>query len=124
MTRPRLPKEVKDVDDVKDFFTYLYLIDNVSFHPDDSFYWKGKVQYVDRQGNPTYTVSEAKLRDELMSQAWKVLDRTDIDIYCLAMWIGYHVGVSDEPDPEICPALPVSVLPPIGPRAWSPRKPR
>jgi hypothetical protein len=118
----KLPKQVKTVDDVRQFFVYLVAVDNVAFHPDDSFYSSGEVQHVDHQGKPTYTVAEAKLRDRLMRQSWTALGEAKIDIYCFAMWIGHELGYSEEPDHEMCPPFSVEILPPSGPRAWSPRK--
>lgn len=119
---PRLPKEVRTVDDVREFFTHLYAVDDVSFHPDDRFFRDGEVQYVDREGRPTYTPAAAKLRDRLMSQSWRVMGEAGVDIYCFGMWIAHQLGFQERPDPEFCPPFPISVLPPMGPKAWSPRK--
>jgi len=121
---PALPENIRTIDDVRRFFEYLYAVDSVSFHPDDRFFRDGKVQYVDRGGNPTYTPAEAKLRDRLMSESWGVLGRADVDIYCFAMWIAHRLGYQETPDPQFCPPFPASVLPPAGPKAWSPRRKR
>lgn len=95
-----LPGAVESLEDAVDFFAYLYEVDRLSFHPDDRFYREEtrKVGYVDREGRPSYTVAEARLRDRLMAEAWDATGREGVDIYALAMWVAWQLGHWDQPE--------------------------
>lgn len=95
---PTLPKVIEYPADVARFFAYLYLVDGTSFHPDDSFFRYGKVQYVDEAGKPFYTHVKARIRDRLMKQSREILDQTKIDIYEVGLWTAAILGVHDDPE--------------------------
>lgn len=81
-----LPDSILGREDVVRFFLFLDRIDHTSFHPDERFWTpEGGVQYVNRAGTPSYTVPEAKLRDRLMEQAWKLSHQEDLDLYEIAL---------------------------------------
>jgi hypothetical protein len=75
----RLPARITNEKGVRDFFRYLTLVDNTSFHPDDDF-----KDYVtaDRQGRTTvsYTKKAARTRNQLMAQSWSVVGDRVFDI--------------------------------------------
>jgi len=61
------------------FFGYLYDVEQVSFHPDDSF-----ADTVSRAtGQPTFSPERAALLDKLMEDCFAVCERADIDIYAI-----------------------------------------
>lgn len=82
-----LPDRVETPEDMVRFFMFLDRIDRTSFHPDDRFYSDGRVQYVNREGLPSYSALEAKKRDRLMSQAWALADQEGFDIHEVALFV-------------------------------------
>lgn len=71
----KLPDKIRTERDVRDFFKYLILVDNTSFHPDDSF-----DDYIRPDNSPAYTLKEAALRNRLMRQSWKAVGQRVYDI--------------------------------------------
>lgn len=94
-----LPKRVSTPEDIVKFFLYLTKIDRTYFHPDDSFYAHGEVQYSNERG-PSYTPDQAKLRDRLMKQAFSVAHREGLDIYDIALFVVGAPGNEIEKAPE------------------------
>lgn len=94
MPRLTLPEKISTPEDIVRFFLFLDRVDNTSFHVDDRFYGHGRVQYVDRDGDPAYTPAEAKLRDRLMQQARNVAARKGLDIYEIGLIV---TGAPDYP---------------------------
>lgn len=80
------PKGITKPADVLKFFRQLKK-ENILFHPDDPFsvyVTYGKSTF----GNNTYTKAEAKDRDTLLNQAFKVCNKVNDDfIYELAMYV-------------------------------------
>lgn len=99
---PKLPDRIETPADVVQFFAYLMLVDQLSFHPDTSFFKDGKVQYV-KGGVPMYTPAQAKNLDRLMKQAWSV-DLPLTDIYAVGLatgaWFGYYPKDNLDTAPE------------------------
>jgi hypothetical protein len=94
-----LPTEIKTREDVVRFFTYLYTVDSLSFHPDDPFwdYDNDRCGYSRiASGEGCYTYEEASLRDRLMREAWAVSNapRIGFDIYRVGMAVGGALGIS------------------------------
>ena len=87
-----LPDRVSTPEDIVRFFLYLDRIDRTYFHPDDSFYAHGEVQYSNQHGSPAYTPAQARLRDRLMKQAKAVARREGLDIYDVGLFV---VGAPD-----------------------------
>ena len=66
------------VAEIVEFFWWLSK-NGVSFHPDDDFN-----DYVDRDGNPSFTPYVAECINEIMNTIWDGLDHKD-DIYTIGM---------------------------------------
>ena len=79
-TLKSLPTEINSIDDVWCFFNYLLFIEGVAFHPENSF-----EDYINEEGEPTYTFEEAQQRDALMEECYDVCDEYGIDIFLLGM---------------------------------------
>lgn len=75
-----LPRKIRNVKDAIEFFTHLVVDDRLVWHPDDAF-----GTYVDGTGKATFTDLQAARRNRLMEQAWEVLEKLGMDIYCLGM---------------------------------------
>ena len=72
--------KIETTEDLKAFAKQL-IAEGVSFHPDDDFN-----DYVNfKEDKPTYTKEEADLRNDLMSQCFKVCEKEDVDIYSLML---------------------------------------
>ena len=72
---------VNTIEDVSQFFKDL-VSEGLNFHPDTTF-----EDYINEETKPTYTKEQADLRDSLMSQAFDICYKSDIDIYDLSMEI-------------------------------------
>lgn len=71
-----LPKEIKNVADIEQFFEHLYEVEDVAFHPDDKFEGYGKM--VDGIWVRLYSKSECEVRNELMRQAFQICDPSEV----------------------------------------------
>lgn len=71
---------IKSIDDVKNFFQYLYTERKVAFHPDDEF----SVYVNNDSKKPTFTPEECEEFDAAMSKCFAICDACDMDIYELA----------------------------------------
>lgn len=91
----QLPDEIRTPEDIAKFFAYLYLVDDVQFHPDDSF-----EQYIDGKGRPAFTPNEIEVRDQFMAKAFAISQKYGIDIYELGMWVGALTGKMLNPEDE------------------------
>ena len=68
---------IKTIADVQEFAKYLYNERELAFHPDDDF-----ADYVCHETQePTFTKSEVKLFNRLMTECFSVCERENIDIY-------------------------------------------
>lgn len=74
--------QINSIEDALAFFQFLYS-EGVSAHPDDDF--NDYINYETKQ--PTYTLSEAALRNKLMSRSFEVCNEHNVDIYDLMMKI-------------------------------------
>jgi hypothetical protein len=63
-----LPDQIFTEQDVYDFFYYLLHVENLSFHPDDSF--SGCVDF--RTGEPAFDEATCRKYDSLMDQCRKI----------------------------------------------------
>lgn len=73
--------EIKNIDDVHRFFSYLTEERKTIFHPDDSF-----DQYVNmKTGELTFTDEECKEFDEAMEQCFRVCEECKEDIYGIGL---------------------------------------
>lgn len=82
--------EIKTVTDVTNFFNHLMVVESLNFHPDNNFSDYQSVKTSDipiTEYKPTYTASEAKERDTLMSQCFDICENEKIDIYDIAMQV-------------------------------------
>jgi len=70
---------IETIEDVKDFFRQL-LSEGLNFHPDTPFedYINGETRL------DTYSLEEAKLRNELLDECFTVCDKFNADIYEIA----------------------------------------
>jgi len=93
--RLELPLEIRNKEDIANFFAYLYLVEHTSFHPDDSF-----GEYVDRSGKAAYGEREASIRDMLMHQARDVAKKLHLNIYEVGLWVGALSGANHDPENE------------------------
>jgi hypothetical protein len=98
-----LPAHIKTPGDIARVFIHLYEVESLSFHPDESFDSYGRYEGGERFGSPrkwiaAYTAAEAKRRDSLMRQAFKVAEKHGLDIYCLGMWAGAFTGYGAPPE--------------------------
>lgn len=91
-----LPEHIGDKEDIAQFFAYLYLVDNLSFHPDENFSsyreWK--------TGKRFYTQDEIDTRNGLMIEAFQAAEAENMDIYEIALWVGAVTGVNSDPENE------------------------
>lgn len=85
---PRLPERIESPSDILEFFGYLTLVDRTAFHPDESFWNEDeeRVGYVNERGEPAYTPEEARLREALMEESFRVAQEEGLDIYELGLW--------------------------------------
>ena len=67
-------KDLKTIDDVKEFFTWL-LDEGINFHPEDSF---GKYINIET-GEPSFSGPVAVELDDLMDQAWSICEKLGVD---------------------------------------------
>jgi hypothetical protein len=78
--------KIRNIDDVKSFFTHLLDVESLNFHPDDDF-----ENYICLEGpharTPSYTPEEAALRNAMMVECFEVCKRAGVDIYD----IGYNL---------------------------------
>ncbi|WP_214071825.1 hypothetical protein [Mucilaginibacter sp. dw_454] len=73
---------IKNLEDVK-LFTRQLVSEGTNFHPDDDFN-----NYVNLEtGEPSYTLEEAEIRNQLLYQCFKVCEDSGEDIYDLAQEI-------------------------------------
>jgi hypothetical protein len=77
-----LPRAIKNVRNVADFFDYLLYVRNLSFHPDDRF-----EDYVENgtNGKRSFTDEEAKKFNKMMNDAWRVCKMNKRDIYSIGL---------------------------------------
>lgn len=73
------PEKIASEQDARDFFRYLYRVENLSFHPDDCF-----SRYVSfRTKKPCFTPQQVLKYNMLMEQAFDV---------CCPYTVGMEVG--------------------------------
>lgn len=70
--------QINNIEDVSAFFQALYN-EGVSAHPDDNF--QDYINFETKE--PTYSLDEATLRNELMNRSFEVCDKHKTDIYDL-----------------------------------------
>lgn len=118
---PKLPKKISTLEAAIRFLAHLYLVDGIAFHPDTSFIKNGKVQYVDHQNLPVYTPAQAKKREALRMQFWRVSDEP----YSLSTWVAAWFKFYPEEALYGVPGDVLEILERGFPRKqdWSPRKP-
>lgn len=88
---PDLPRHIRTKEDVANFFAYLFLKEDLSFHPDEDFN-----TYVNSEtGGAAYTMEEAHERNRLMAESFEVMRKAKIDIYGLGLWISALLGFGD-----------------------------
>jgi hypothetical protein len=85
-----LPAEIRTLEDVLQFFTHLSVDDKLGWHPDDDLSTYGH----DEKGRwvPAFTKVGGERRNELLEQAWGVLEGLGFDIYCVAMMNDHRIG--------------------------------
>lgn len=112
---PQLPANINSLEDAIHFIAFIYLHDNLNFHPDDRF-----SSYVEA-GKPFFTPEEAEKRERLRKQAWEIAD-----LYSLSTWVAAWFGFYPARDLEDAPAEVLEILKAGFPRKqdWSPRKKR
>lgn len=76
-----LPKSIKTIDDVWEFFNYLHNVEGVLFHPEADF----KEYINERTDKPTYTAKEAKERNVLKDKCFEVCSENDFNIFKVAI---------------------------------------
>lgn len=75
--RPRFPRKMTNVGDVKNFAEYLLYVRKTITHPDDKF-----EDYIDtRNGLPVFTPVESEYFNSLMEEAFVLCDAKGVDIY-------------------------------------------
>ena len=75
--------QIKTLDDVTEFFKYIYCQRGVNFHPDDGF-----DRYIDLETKqPAFSDSECELYDRLMVECFAVCEDMNVDIYDHALTI-------------------------------------
>lgn len=75
--------QINNLDDVTEFFKYIYQERGVNFHPDDSF-----DRYINLETmKPTFTNAECKLYDRLMVECFHICEDLNADIYDHALTI-------------------------------------
>lgn len=119
-----LPDRVETPEDMVRFFMFLDRVDRTSFHPDDRFYSDGRVQYVNREGLPAYSVPEAKRRDRLMSQSWEVANQEGFDIYEVGLFVTGSPDHRIEMAPEWLRKAFSETLKESKRKHWDPRGPK
>ena len=67
---------ITSLEDVRKFFNWLHFDAHVIFHPDNRF-----EDYIDRQGNPSFTEPECKQLNHLMDQCFDVCMDEGVEIY-------------------------------------------
>jgi hypothetical protein len=73
------PQKIESLDNARQFFRYLYRVENLCFHPDDSF-----IGYVNFEtGEPCFNAEQSLKFDDLMTQAFEV---------CCPYTVGMEVG--------------------------------
>jgi len=76
-----LPTSITTIDDVREFFNYLYLVEELLFHPKYDF-----GEYIDSETNkPAYTAKEARERNILMHKCFEVCSENDFNIFTVAL---------------------------------------
>jgi len=72
--------KIQTSEDVRNFAKQL-IAEGINFHPDDDFH-----DTIDLETDkPTYSSTEADLRNELMSQCFEVCEQDGLDIYDISM---------------------------------------
>ena len=72
-------EEIKTPQDVARFFIHLVFDRKINLHPDDSFY-----DYVDADGNPSFTDKQADQYEDDMNKSFDVCEENGVDIYKIA----------------------------------------
>jgi len=72
-------RNIKTPQDVAKFFMELVFDRSINLHPDDDFF-----DYIDREGNPTFTEDEAKQLNKEMETSFKVCYEHKRDVYEIA----------------------------------------
>ncbi|MHC4119995.1 MAG: hypothetical protein ACYSWO_21070 [Planctomycetota bacterium] len=73
---------IGSVKDVKRFFTYLARVDDLKFHPDNTF-----DEYVGSDGIRLFSIEQCKHYDALMRRSFEVCEREGVDIYEIGLEI-------------------------------------
>lgn len=117
---PKLPEQVRTLEDAIQFIAYLYLVEELSFHPDTPFFSQGIVRYWNSDGVPAFSEAAAQNLERLRKEYW----RAPVDQYNLPIWVGawfkfYPPRDLDDAPPEVLAALQAGF-----PRKqdWSPRE--
>lgn len=72
---------IRTITDVEAFFNHLITNESLNFHPDEDF-----KNYINLETElPSYTATEADLRNQLMNQAFGVCERKGVDIYQIGL---------------------------------------
>jgi hypothetical protein len=83
----KCPSSITCEQDARDFFRYLYKVENLSFHPDDSF--EGYVRF--GTGEPCFDAEQCKKYNSLMTQTFEVCCP-----YTVGMEVGRQEGFIDD----------------------------
>ena len=80
-------KDLKTIDDVKEFFTWL-LDEGINFHPEDDF-----ANFINVETKePSFSAEVAAELNDLMDQAWSICEKLGLDCCGVACEIALQRG--------------------------------